>query len=68
MTKQSNESTPRKRGVVYTQEQIGMHCQKCEKKVFYAPNGSSAEGSEFSDIFREEDVKQVFCICIATRP
>lgn len=28
-----------------------------KKKVFTAPIGSSAEGAEFSDIFREEDVK-----------
>lgn len=29
-----------------------------KKKVFTAPIGSSAEGAEFSDIFREEDVKE----------
>ena len=28
-----------------------------KKKVFSAPLGSSAEGAEFSDIFREEDIK-----------
>ncbi|MDI9313925.1 MAG: DNA methyltransferase [Hydrotalea sp.] len=28
-----------------------------KKKVFTAPIGSSAEGAEFSDIFREEDIK-----------
>ncbi len=28
-----------------------------KKKVFTAPIGSSAEGAEFSDIFRQEDVK-----------
>ena len=28
-----------------------------KNKVFTAPTGSSAEGAEFSDIFREEDVK-----------
>ena len=28
-----------------------------KKKVFFAPLGSSAEGAEFSDIFREEDIK-----------
>ena len=27
------------------------------KKIFTAPIGSSAEGASFSDIFREEDVK-----------
>lgn len=29
-----------------------------KKKVFTAPIGSSAEGAEFSDIFRKEDIKQ----------
>ena len=29
-----------------------------KKKVFTAPIGSSAEGAEFSDIFREKDVKE----------
>lgn len=29
-----------------------------KNKVFSAPIGSSAEGAEFSDIFREEDVKE----------
>lgn len=28
-----------------------------KKKIFTAPIGSSAEGASFSDIFREEDVK-----------
>ncbi len=28
-----------------------------KKKIFTAPIGSSAEGAEFSDIFREEDIK-----------
>ena len=28
------------------------------KKIFTAPIGSSAEGAEFSDIFKEEDVKE----------
>ena len=29
-----------------------------KKKIFTAPTGSDAEGASFSDIFREEDVKE----------
>ena len=35
-----------------------------KKKVFTAPIGSSAEGAEFSDIFREEDVKEEWLLTI----
>jgi len=36
-----------------------------KKKVFTAPIGSSAEGASFSDIFREEDVKEEWLLTIA---
>jgi len=35
-----------------------------KNKKFTAPIGSSAEGAEFSDIFREEDVKSEWLVTI----
>ncbi len=35
-----------------------------KKKIFTAPIGSSAEGAGFSDIFREEDVKEEWLLTI----
>ena len=35
-----------------------------KKKVFIAPIGSSAEGASFSDIFRQEDIKEEWMIDI----
>ncbi len=35
-----------------------------KNKMFTAPIGSSAEGAEFSDIFREEDVKAEWLLTI----
>ncbi len=36
-----------------------------KNKKFTAPSGSSAEGAEFSDIFRQEDVKDEWLLAIA---
>ncbi len=35
-----------------------------KKKIFTAPTGSDAEGASFSDIFREEDVKEYWLLDI----
>ncbi|MBC6425412.1 MAG: GIY-YIG nuclease family protein [Ekhidna sp.] len=36
-----------------------------KKKTFTAPVGSSAEGAEFSDIFKEEDIKDEWLVSIS---